>query len=213
MRYSLGLSTLDARRLASEMEAIIDDGREEAIHQFLATNTELLGFVGPRAMIWSKYRLGSEFVADFVSVGDEGWSNDPRPLVVLVEIERANYPIFTSKGDPAAFLTHAIRQVQDWKRWVSANREYFARDLLTRWMERGASEADSRDLYLRQKLVNHFAVEYKVLAGRRNQMRVAERLRLAPMNDDLANIKILTYDAILDELMDVAQRPAQMDTW
>jgi len=207
LRYDLGLGTLEARHLAAEMEAIIDDGREESIHQFMAANTELLGFVGPRAMIWSKYRLGSEYVADFVSVGDEGWTNDPRPLIVLVEIERANSPIFTSKGDPAAFLTHAIRQVQDWKRWVSANRDYFARDLYLRWVERsGDLDIDSRDLAVCRKLLNHFAVEYRVLAGRRTQMRVAERLRLAQMNDDLANIKILTYDAILDELMHVAQR-------
>lgn len=206
------LSTLDARRLAAELEAVIDDGREEKIHQFIVANTEVLGFVGPNATIWSKYPLGNEFVTDFVSVGDEGWTNDPRPLVVLIEIEKANVPLFTAKGDPAAFLTHAIRQVQDWKRWVSGNREYLARDLNSRWNQRSGTEADSRELALRRQLIYHFAVDYRVIAGRRTEMRVAERLRLAQMNDDLANIKILTYDAILDELMGLAEQPQHGDS-
>ena len=35
--------------------------------------------------------------------------------------------MFTGKGDPSAALTHALRQLSDWRTWLTFNRDYAAR--------------------------------------------------------------------------------------
>lgn len=50
-------------------------------------------------------------------------------MVQLVEIERADNTLFTNGGDPSSKLTHAIRQVQDWKLWIRDNRDYYQRQI------------------------------------------------------------------------------------
>lgn len=206
-KFDVGI--LEARRLVASFETALDDGREEFIHQFIASNTQVLGFVGPGvdSWMWSKFRLGHRFVPDFLCVGDEG-GNDVRAHVTMIEIERANASLFTAKGDPSAFLTHATRQVQDWRRWVTENRDYLARDLQTRLgdhLEKGGTDCDTI-APVQRALIHHFRVVYFVVAGRRRRMRVADRLRLAQMNDDLTNIEIITYDGILDRIMRCAER-------
>jgi hypothetical protein len=71
----------------------------------------------------SQKRLGSEYVTDFViaeksSIGFE-WT--------AVELESPSAPLFTKAGDPSGTLNHAIRQITDWRNWLSYNRDYAAR--------------------------------------------------------------------------------------
>lgn len=35
--------------------------------------------------------------------------------------------MFTKTGDPSRQLTHAIRQIQDWRAWVASNQAYASR--------------------------------------------------------------------------------------
>jgi Shedu protein SduA, C-terminal len=68
-------------------------------------------------------RLGSEFVTDFV-IGERHsfgfqWQ--------AVEIENPLAPLFTMKGNPSAELTHAIRQITDWRAWIKRNQNYTSR--------------------------------------------------------------------------------------
>ena len=78
------------------------------------------GWVIPQA------RLGSEHVTDFLiakeDYGGIAW--------YAVELERPQARIFTKKGDPSAALTHALRQVADWRIWLSRNLDYAARPRL-----------------------------------------------------------------------------------
>jgi len=103
---------------------------EERIHSFLASHSYFfnglirLNGVSP---IYSKIKLGSDYVVDFVwfdagSLGIE-WS--------LAEIEPPRSSMFNKKGDPSAVLTHAIRQIRDWQTWVDDNGAY-ARQLMPR---------------------------------------------------------------------------------
>jgi hypothetical protein len=184
---------------ALEFERLLGQDREEDLHVFLASRPDLLAELGDAELHWSKVRLGAEYVADFLIMGGGG-HNDPRPQVTLIELERGDIRLFTSKGDPAAYLTHAVRQVQDWKRWVMTNRDYLARELEERWTE-AASSAGGRGTRMLEKMMQHFAVQFVVLAGRRMGLTVQEQLRLAQMNDDLLNIRIKTYDTILDRLV------------
>jgi hypothetical protein len=68
-------------------------------------------------------RLGSEFVTDFV-IGERHsfgfqWQ--------AVELESPLAPLFTKKGDFSADLTHAIRQITDWRTWIKRNQDYASR--------------------------------------------------------------------------------------
>jgi hypothetical protein len=41
---------------------------------------------------------------------------------------------------------------------------------------------------------------YLVIAGRRASMTIDDRLRLSQMNNDLQDIKIVTYDVLIDRI-------------
>lgn len=65
-------------------------------------------------------RLGAEFVPDFMiaeksSLGFE-WT--------AVELENPSVSSFTQGGDPSAALSHAIRQIEDWRGWLTVNQAY-----------------------------------------------------------------------------------------
>jgi len=71
-----------------------------------------------------KTRLGSEYVTDFMigerhSFGYE-W--------VAVELESPKAKMFTKSGNPTKELSHAIRQIQDWRAWIMKNQDYASRD-------------------------------------------------------------------------------------
>jgi len=129
-----------------------------------------------------------------------------------MEIERANSALYTRKGDPTAFLTHAIRQVQDWKRWVNANREYVVSAVAQRLAadcEAGRLEPTMRAA-LRQALDYGFVARYVVLAGRRAKLRIADRCHMSQLNDDTQNIWVMTYDTLLEGLLDRIERGHMM---
>ena len=45
----------------------------------------------------------------------------------LIEIEHPRFPLFTKSGNPSAKLSHALRQVLNWKSWFQENSPYVAR--------------------------------------------------------------------------------------
>jgi hypothetical protein len=58
------------------------------------------------------------------------------------------------------------------------------------------------DQRLRGLAEGGFSLRFIAIAGRRNTMTVADRILLAQMNDDLDGIEIITYDVLLDWLLD-----------
>lgn len=69
------------------------------------------------------FRLGSEYICDFIigeksSVGYE-WQ--------VVELENPHTTMFNKNGDPSKALTHAIRQITDWRSWLERNQNYASR--------------------------------------------------------------------------------------
>ena len=68
-------------------------------------------------------KLGAEHVTDFIigeahSFGHE-WT--------AVELESPQAKMFTKTSNPSNELTHAIRQIQDWRAWLKRNQDYAAR--------------------------------------------------------------------------------------
>jgi Domain of unknown function (DUF4263) len=78
---------------------------------------------GSGAWVIPQKQLGSEHVTDFlIAEKDSGGF-----VWYAVELERPQAKIFTAKGDPAAPLTHALRQINDWRNWLSRNLDYATR--------------------------------------------------------------------------------------
>lgn len=106
---------------------VVASARVEAdVQRYLAANPALL--IQPLSgghgrWVIPQQRLGSEFVTDFLlaersSVGFE-WT--------AVELENPNLRMFTNLGDPSRHLTHAVRQIMDWRIWLTDNHDYAER--------------------------------------------------------------------------------------
>jgi hypothetical protein len=101
---------------------------EAAMQTFLEENPEVLVQpIGGGYDRWvvPKARLGAEHETDFLVAERDA----TRYVWYAVELERPQARLFTAKGDPSAALTHAIRQVNDWRTWLSYNRGYATRHL------------------------------------------------------------------------------------
>jgi len=100
--------------------------REEELQEFLSANPMLLAVQlggGHGRWVIPKKRLGSEHVPDFMigersSIGFE-WH--------AAELESPKSKMFTKAGNPTKELTHAIRQIHDWRRWLQLNQNYASR--------------------------------------------------------------------------------------
>jgi hypothetical protein len=99
---------------------------ERAMQVFLEANPMILVQPlggGHGRWVLPQKRLGAEHVTDFVvaeksSIGFQ-WT--------AVELESPRARMFTKKGDFTTALTHAIRQIEDWRAWIGRNRDYAER--------------------------------------------------------------------------------------
>ena len=122
-------------------------------------------------------RLGSEFVTDFV-IGERHsfgfqWQ--------AVELESPLVPLFTKKGDPSADLTHAIRQITDWRTWIIRNQDYASRRREAQCL--GLIDIDS-------------SVRGLILLGRERDLDPTTNDRRRQLVQDL-QIDIHTYDWVV----------------
>lgn len=216
------------KSVALDFEKLLEEGdNEEAVHQFLNNNRWILGFISERTgygygefMVESKFKLADSFVTDFVMLGFV-YENDPRPIIWFIEIERPRMPLFTKNGDPSSGLTHAIRQVQNWKQWVQLNRSYLHSRIIQMVVEDSGLTASiakyirvlRRGSSIAERLAHGMREYYFVVAGRRTSMTVANRLLLAQMNQDLQGIGIFTYDSILERLLAKATHGWPVQEW
>ncbi|MFI7077160.1 Shedu anti-phage system protein SduA domain-containing protein [Micromonospora sp. NPDC049903] len=94
---------------------ISQDLPEERYQEFLKAHPTVLDPLA--AEVIAKHRLGDDYVTDFVIR-----RHDLRYLVV--EIEKPQDRIFTSKNDFSREFTHALGQVLDFQGWVSESGDY-----------------------------------------------------------------------------------------
>ncbi len=126
----------------------------------------------------SQKRLGSEYVTDFMIGAAHSFGVD----WVAVELESPRAVLFTKAGDPSATLNHAIRQILNWRTWLSHNLSYATRPE----SENGLGLSKLRP-----------DVEGLILIGRRSKLSDSDNALRSQMSHDL-NIAIHTYDYILD---------------
>lgn len=164
-------------------DALDSAKREEDIQQFLQANPKyLIQHLGGGHGRWiiPKQRLGAQHVTDFI-IGERDsmgfrWQ--------AVELESPLAKMFTKAGNPSAALTHAIRQIQDWRMWLAANQNYAARGRCEDGL--GLTEI-------------HPDVEGLIIMGRRaTESEETQRLRRQMGRD--AKIEIRTFDFLLEAL-------------
>lgn len=163
--------------------AIESAQREEDIQQFLQGNPKyLIQHLGGGHGRWviPKMKLGSEYVTDFMvghkhSFGFE-WQ--------AVELESPLKPMFNKNGDPSQYLNHAIRQIQDWRAWLTRNQNYAAQNRDKSGL--GLTDIDA-------------SVKGLILIDRRSNLLEKDSERRRQMVKDL-NIAIHTYDYLVEAL-------------
>jgi len=161
--------------LANQFLELIDSrAREEKIHQFLVDHPEILHAAMHRSdQIITKPSL-HRYIPDFAA--GTGGRSLRRWSWTLIEIEPAEFKLITKGGSPSARLTHAVKQVADWRNWISENTAY-ARTILPDIMP---------------------GCHGLIVMGRRNTItdRLAKELRA--YQDSLKDIRIHSYDWLYD---------------
>ncbi|WP_144113703.1 Shedu anti-phage system protein SduA domain-containing protein [Paraburkholderia sp. BCC1886] len=176
--------TVDESDIDALSDALDSATREEDIQQFLQANPKyLIQHLGGGHGRWiiPKQRLGVQHVTDFM-IGERDsmgfrWQ--------AVELESPLAKMFTKSGNPSAPLTHAIRQIQDWRMWLAVNQNYAARD-------RGEDGLGLTEI--------HPDVQGLIIMGRRaTESEDTRRLRRQIGRD--SKIEIHTFDYLIESLI------------
>jgi len=173
-RHEGGIGRMSLRR---EFETLLDSGPlEEELHQFIAAHPHILTrCVGRFGCSDLKSKVGiHKYEMDFALC--QYWDSADRYEYTIVEIERSTHRLFTAKGDPSAALTHALRQVVDWRGWIEDNLAY-ARKILPHIEPTPAA---------------------LVIIGRRASLTSYDQRRLGVLTAGLYRTRIHTFDRLLD---------------
>ncbi len=113
----------DVNALARRLETA--PGEREMQRYFEQYPTVLIQHLGGGHGRWviPQKKLGLQYVTDFL-IADR---HSAGYIWTAVELESPKAIMFTKSGDPSARLTHAIRQITDWRIWLERNRDYAAR--------------------------------------------------------------------------------------
>jgi hypothetical protein len=164
-------------RLLRDFKNLLDSNpeREEVLQKFLKDHPALLCPV--QTGMWPKLALGGR-ETDFVfkeAAGD----------YLLVELERSTLRLFVKSGDPSSDLSHARKQVTDWKRYLEDN-----------------SATVQRELGLVGISVNPKAL---IVIGRSQSLSADDRRALTAMENETPRVKIMTYDDVYDNAKAVVE--------
>ena len=123
--------------------------------------------------------LGGEYRTDFI-IGERDsdgfhWQ--------AVELESHNAKCFTKKGDYTRELTHAIKQIEDWRSWISDNIQY------------ARNERNKNGLGLTDIVSN---IPGLIIIGRRKDLLDRNKYKRRDIGNRL-NIKIHTYDWLYEQ--------------
>ncbi len=115
------LSVFDLPLVELQIKKAFENNNEIDLLKIVKNNTFLLyelyarkwGIQPPFAEI----SFGGDLRCDFAWLND----NSDGPEWYLVEIEKPNLQLFTTKNDPTAPLNHAISQLESWERYFEEN--------------------------------------------------------------------------------------------
>lgn len=112
------------------LEELLESGErvEQPFQKLLEMYPTLLASTvmgGWKTFVIPQKRLGSEYVPDFLVLG----VNSVGPQWVTVEIEAARHPIQNTDGTFSSATRHGVKQVQDWRDWLTTNVAYAQTEL------------------------------------------------------------------------------------
>jgi len=142
---------------------------ERELHEFLKANPLALDSYGCHML--SEVRLGDKYRIDLILQ----YSLDDK-RILLIELERSDYVLFTKSGRPREKITHAIQQVEDWLRW---------------WQENPTK--------LPAHLDGSIHPDGLVVVGRSHNLDDDTKKRLLHLNHN-RRVKVITYDDLLERL-------------
>jgi glutamyl-tRNA synthetase len=160
--------------LLQKFRALLD-GPEAPVQEFLKANPALLS--PTHTKVWPKLRLGDR-ATDFVF-------REPTDEYVLVEIEAPLRKLFREDGQQREELTHAVKQIADWIRYIQDNLATVQREL-----ELTSISTNPRAL---------------IVIGRSTDLTPADRRTLITFESMHPRIRIMTYD----DLFQTAQRTVE----
>lgn len=147
--------------------------KERALHNLLIRATKELA-IGTHK-VFSEIWLGKKYRMD-LAIQLKGDAQ----RILLVELERANLPLFTKSGAPYAHVTHAMQQVEDWIRF---------------WQESPEAVPHPLDATVAPSGV--------VVLGRSKYLSEDEKRRLLSLNAN-RRVKLITYDELAERLETLA---------
>lgn len=154
--------------------------QEKQLHNFLINHPASLDPYGSCMM--SEVRLGNEYRVDLVLQ----YKLDEK-RILLVELEKANLPIFTKTGRLRAHVTHAIQQVEDWLQW---------------WREHPNDIPKALD--------SSIPPQGLVVIGRNIDLDDKGKRRLVHLNNNRL-VKVITYDDLLNRIEALIQSLESLD--
>lgn len=174
------------------------NGIEADIQRYLEENPGILisAFGNPRyyyTIVIPQFEFGNEYRSDFIVVYGQSY----KFFVALVELERANIPMFTKKGDPSYQLTHAIKQVDDWERWINNDKSNFCRTLLRAIKKRYPDFDENIN-------PDRIGVSKKVVIGRRASLSEENNSWRSQKAD--RNLDIVPYDRLVEFEEDIVNK-------
>jgi hypothetical protein len=152
--------------------------------------------------IIAEFSFGTDFKADFVLFAPFSGGFD----IHFIEIEPPNVPLYTKKGVHAERLATAIKQIQDWKIFVDANRDAVIHELDKAakrkkfvFGEPGEQIVDNTGwpLYHPKAFLTW---RYHIVIGRRRSLS-DEGLQRKASSEDTLNVQIATFDRLLDNAL------------
>ena len=181
----LDVTKRDAEKLQSQLDSA---SSERDMQQYIEQHpTVLIHHLcgGHGRYVIPQKRLGAEYVTDFIighaHSGGFEWQ--------AVEIESPKKKMFTKGGNPTKELTQAIRQIQDWRAWLSRNQNYAARPIA----ESGLGLTD---------IVA--SIPGLIIIGRRSNYDELNNDRRRQMANDL-NIQFHSFDFLVDHCFGYAE--------
>jgi hypothetical protein len=164
-----------------EFKAMLTGAKDERpVQKFLERHPAILGSTMDGHLgrwVVPQKRLGSEHVPDFLLADLNSYGFHWR----VVELESPKARMFNRNGDPSAKLTHAIRQIQDWRSWLSKNSSYAHRKVSRGGLGLHGIRATAPGV---------------IYIGRADDLDDSDQDRRAQMSDEL-RIDIATYDRLL----------------
>lgn len=190
--YFMNYKETDFERESRDFDSVLSAAKNENdVQRYIKSNKKWFipgsifldyNFGHRETYLFPEQKLGNEYVVDYMLIGKEagGYS------LILVEFETPNtdYLISTANMESES-VRKGLTQLQDWKRWMDINREYFMRNI-------GLSQFGI-------DIPTYKIFYYLVVSRRRYMNKLAIEVRGLSMYER-NNTKIVTFDRLSENV-------------